>query len=227
MTQAELDLIKEFTFIAGKGDYNAKQACIMSAAVAKWRVEHGEPLGSATDCLDCVCPVVRRLAISINDRSWWKDDAERTDVLLPFVDKILDTKNEKLTLRRAFLCADYACRIFAPNALEVVKKAEWADRLRALAPVVDIDSAKIAQALCREARAAAAADADAYAAYAAAAAAAAADAYAYADADADAAYAAYAAYADAYAAAAYADAYAKKSNRETCLKLLIELCEMK
>src|SRR5215510_6261439 len=103
-----------FTLISGVGNYQKGTACIVSAAVAQWRLEHGKPLGEATDEMDCIDPAIRRLAIRINDASWWKDDAERTAVLSPFIPLLAGTRDESLLRKRAFLCADVAVREILP-----------------------------------------------------------------------------------------------------------------
>jgi hypothetical protein len=96
--------------------------------------------------------------------------------------------------KRAYAMADAGIREIAPMGLDAVKWTDLADRLRAIAPVVDMASAQAALAICREVRTEAQKrpHAAAYAAYAAA----------------------YAAYAAASAAAAYAYAYAKLSLEE-------------
>ena len=232
------DFIHELTLIGGVGDYDEKRACIMSACVAKWRLEHGEPLGDATDDLECVCPVVRRFAIRVNDAKWWKDDAERTEVLMPFVDKILNTKDATKTMKRGYMCADSLVREITPRAFDVAGWAEEAAKLRALSPIVDAETASAATIPAREARdfafdrrKAAYAYTDAVA-YAYAAAVAAADAYTYAYAAAD-AYADAVAAADAAAvaaadadAAAAAAAAADADARANALAFLTKLCEV-
>lgn len=148
----------KFTLIGGVGNYTEGQACVMSAAVAKWRFKQGVPLNGATDQLECVCPVIRKLAIAINAKGWWKDDAERTKVLLPLVDKILDTKGKvALTRRRAFRCADVAVREFAADALDACGKKDWGTKLRECAPIIDKKTARLAETVARDARKAAAA----------------------------------------------------------------------
>ena len=153
MTQEQFEAL-QLKLVSGVGDYESHQACIMSAAVAKHRLMHGEDLGKATDELECVCPVVRSFAIALNDLSWWDSDEERTQALMPFVDKILNTRNPELVVKRAYLCADRAMRVFAPMALEATGFKAEADKLRACAPIVDPKSAKAASWASEAARAA-------------------------------------------------------------------------
>ena len=208
--------ITSLTLVAGVGDYSTHTACLMSAAVAKWRMEHGEELGEAIDTIDCVDSPIRQFAIAINDGEWWGSDKERTETLLPFIDQILGTKgSSELTQRRTYKCADYAVRVFLPIILDT-EYPEQAEYLRSLPEIVDVNTAIVGK---KAADAAAASDYDAdyaagYADWAASAAAAAAEA-------AEAA-ACYAAAADCYAASHAA----KIPTRTAALRLLTEMCLM-
>src|SRR6185369_9104799 len=150
----------------------------------------GEP---HSDAPACACPVISRAVIRLNDRM--PSDEMRAELLRPLLPRIVGSRSTRVVqVKRAYIAADMACRVFAPMALEARGKLDLAAGLRALAPITDTETAKAAKEKCRAAAAAAA-----YAAYAAAAA------------------AAYAAADDAYAAAAYdaaaaaaADAAARK-----------------
>lgn len=214
--------ITELTLVYGVGNYSQNKACLMSAAVAKIRLEKGEPLGKATDDLACVDGVIRSLAIKVNDTAWWKSDTERTEKLLPLIDLIIGTtKSRKLTLKRAYKCADVAVRFFTADALEKAGLEDQAKILRELPEICSVESARVARDVAAGAAYAA------YAAYAAAwdAAYAAKQAAEWA-AGAAARAADMAAYA-AYAAAGAAGAARYSSNRDACIQLLIDLCEMK
>jgi hypothetical protein len=194
------------TFVIGAGNPAKGTACIMSAAVAKLRVSRGEPLGEATDVLDCACPVVRRLAIARNDLPM--DGELRKQWALPMIDRIIGSRrDDETTRRRAEAVARYAVTVIAAEALRAAGMTDQADRLASLPPTATMGEMRDA---ADAADAAADADASAYvaaAAYAAAAAAAyAADAAAAYAAAADAAYAAYAALAADAAAAAIENA---------------------
>ena len=184
-------LLSEVTLRHGAHQRYEDGACVMET------VAHiaGEP---HSDRPACACPVVSSFARSLNDRI--PDDPTRTRLLLPLVLDIAGSKSTlEVEIRRGYVAADFAVRVFAPIALEARGRKDLADRLRAVAPIVDRDSAKAAKTETDAAykiAAAAAADTAAAAAYAAAA---------YADTAAAAAYAAYAA-ADTAAAAADADA---------------------
>ena len=142
-----------------------------------------------SDNPSCVCPVITRFAIQVNDRL--PDDLRQ--MLKPYAPAFIGTRDGQEKQRREYL-ANRAVKVFAPFYLRRAKMEAEAARLEALA---DNDWAAN-RAACDEVRrkvtadfnAAAFAAADAYdAAFAAASAAAAAFA-ADADADADAAFAA-------------------------------------
>jgi hypothetical protein len=169
-----------------------KTACVNSLAVLMDADRRGlsreQALGEFSDNSSCICPVIRRLSIRINDRSaYWPNKDEATAWMHATAPRLLDTKGSvKLTRKRAYLCADAAVREIATYYFDRLAERkpefrEWADKLRACDPVVDTRTSRAAQAVANEARKAA----DAYADAAAAAAAAvdAVDAYAaYADA---------------------------------------------
>jgi len=136
-------------------------ACWMSAASyyagEKW-----------SDHPACVDPVIRRLCIRVNDGL--PSDAERERVIGPHLLVPLGTaKGRELMQRRAFRVADEAVRVWAPMALEQRGQSGDAATVHALAPIVDIETARAAAAAAY-AYAANAAAAYAAAAYAAAAA---------------------------------------------------------
>ena len=150
--------IANLRLITGKGNYSAGTACVMSAAVALDRLRKGEPLGEATDELECVCPVIRRLAIGRND-GWWPSDEARTDWGLKLVPKLLDTRADRArTVRRAFRVADVAVRFLAPIALRAQGRRDLAEKLERLEPVVNKASAMAARSAVYTAADAAAAD---------------------------------------------------------------------
>ena len=214
-----------FKLIAGVGKYADGTACIMSAAVALYRFKKGEPLGEATDQLDCACRVIREFCIKINDAGFWISDEQRTEVLSPYIERLLDTAGSlELRIKRAFICADFAVRKFAPFALRKAGLEDQAVKLESL-PQITSDAAAAAAAADDAARYAAAA-----ARYAAAAAA---DAARYAAARYDAAAARYAAarYAadagDAAAARYAADAarYAGRHAADGIIPLIKQLMD--
>jgi hypothetical protein len=163
---------------SGAHDSLAAGACVMEAV----SYIAGEPW---SDHPQCVCPVIAAFCRTWNDNLL---DDQRDALLRPLIPLLIGTRGTTaLEQKRAFMAADWDCRVVAPTALRAAGLTAAAATLEALAPVVDKATAR------------AAADARA-AAYAAAARAAAYDAYADYD--------AYAARADAYAAATAAVAAA-------------------
>jgi len=122
-----------------------------------------------SDAPVCVDPVLRYFGIVIND-SMPNDERQK---LRPYLARMIGTANDGLSEWRMFRLADLACREWAPTVLEATGLIEQAAKLRALAPVVDKETAYAATAADAAAEAAYAA-AFAYAATAAAATAAAA-----------------------------------------------------
>lgn len=183
-----LQEMPSFKLVSGVGNYDDGKACVMSAAVACYRLSRGKPMGEATDQMECCCRVIRSFLIRLNDSSLWRNDDHRTEVLMPFVSRLAGTKNPDLTQQRLYILADWAIRTIAADAMDIAKLPEQAAKLRSLSEVCDIPTANSAKTASRGARA----DADAaavccvYAAAAAAGYAAAAAGYATSAADADA-----------------------------------------
>jgi len=120
-----------------------------------------------SDKPQCACPVIASFARQLND-NLTDEYRQRLKPLIPAL--ALSRAEWPVPLKRAFIAADYAVRVFAPIALEARGRTKDAARLRGLAEIVDWPSALKANT--------------AYAYAYAAAAAVAAAAYAYADADA-------------------------------------------
>ena len=190
---------------AGVGDGKTTM-CVMAQAACIDALRKGKTLETPTDNMACACPVLRRTAIRLNDTNWWKDNAERTEILRPIIPLLFDSRGDQaLTARRMFFVADHAVRVITPMRVEWIvenrpkqqdRLQPWLDAIRKIQPITDKASALVARDLCREMRDAAVAYADAAAAAVAADAAAAVYAAAAAAAAVYAAYAAYAADAD-------------------------------
>ena len=187
MTTAQINaerLAKLDSLVLKHGSHPTAEAGMCFNEAAAWLA--GE---KHSDAPDCVCPVIRAATMRLNDRI--KDDALRTELLRPLLVKAIGTRSTReVMIKRGFIAADFACRVFLPMRLEARGKKADAEECRAAFPITDRSSAITARDRIRAKYAAA--DAAAAAAYAADAAAA----------------AAYAAYADAAAAYAYADAAA-------------------
>ena len=239
---------------SGVGD-GQTTACVMAQAACIDALRKGKTLEKPTDEMECACPVLRRIAIRLNDTEWWKSNEERTEILRPIIPLLLDSRGDKkLTDKRVFFAADHAVRDLTPIRLEYIAAHTKNDKvksdcfagaktLRKLERIEDKKTALEARDVCANLHAYAYAYASAYAsayadAYADASADASADAYADASADAsasasaDASASAYA-YADAYAyayadASASASAYAQKLRyRSLLLKLFHDLAALK
>ncbi len=137
--------MQNLILVSGSGSVYDGTACLMSAA----RIFSGEAKLSdpRDDKCSLICPSVRKIAISLNDLPSWSSDAERTAELMPLVPMLINTaSSDPFVLRkRAYLCADYAVRVFAPLALDQAKFFHESSRLRSLDPIVDEASAKVGQ----------------------------------------------------------------------------------
>jgi len=149
--------------VSGIGS-EASGACWMSALHWYTRIDH-----SWSDNPQCVSLVVRELCLALNDMC---HDDEREEFIGPHLFTPIGTNvGHKAEQLRAYLCADYAVRVFAPYALEVIGLNMEAAKLRSLKPICGkISSAAAAEAMAKVAMMkAAAADSAAPAAWATAA----------------------------------------------------------
>jgi hypothetical protein len=161
------------------GHHPSFEAGVCAMEAVAWLA--GEP---HSDAPKCACPVIARAVIKLNDRI--KDDKARTELLRPLLPRLIGSRaSSAVMIRRGYVAADMAVRVFAPFALERRGRFDLAEKLRACAEVKDQATAVAARDVAREVHSSAAA-------YAAAAYAAAADAAyaaaAYAATAADAAY---------------------------------------
>ena len=220
--QEQQALIESTILTVGKHESREKGVCVME--LVAWLA--GE---SHTDFPECVDRGISRVLQKFNDRMNLTD---RNKYLKPLLLKVIGSNASlEIRIKRAFVTADWTVRIILPTAFDLMGKKEWAKKLRVLAPIIDIATAKIARDKTQEVKVAAyAAATTATAAAAAAAAAAAGDvaaAVAYAgDVAAAAAYAGDAA-AGAYAgdAAAYAATAADDAGRLEIWPLAVNMIE--
>jgi len=136
----------QLKLVRGVGNYESGTACIMSAAVAHWRMSKGESIGTATDEMECCCPVVRAYLIRLNDSRVWDNDEQRTEMLTPLIPLLVNTRNKDLELKRAFMLADFAVRKIAPIALRFAGLEAEAAKLESLSEIVDEPTARAAVA---------------------------------------------------------------------------------
>ena len=215
MIALALEKIEPLRMCSGQGDVKNGELCVMQM------IDYATT-GKTTDFPECVSPVIRRLAIRLNDRI--RDDAERRALLWPLLPMMVGTRTTPADdVTRGYLAVDWLVRECLPTWMRLTPSLiATADALAALPAITDRATLDSSRALRQQARdecktavaaaavaAVAAAAADAYAAaYAAVYAA------AYADAAADAAAAA--------AAAAY-DASALRATRDAVGLSMVDL----
>jgi hypothetical protein len=121
-----------------------------------------------SDAPACTCRVIASFVRRLNDRI--VDDVTRTRLLRPLIPSLIGTvAGREIMVKRGYIAADFAVRIAAPLALEARGRNVDADKLRALAPIVDRETALKAAAAAAAADAAASSSAADAAYYAAAA----------------------------------------------------------
>lgn len=151
-------VIAPLIMCSGVGD-GKTTACVMAQAATIDALRKGKTLDAPTDEMECACPVLRRLAIKLNDGPWWKGNLDRTDYLRPLIPLLLDSRGSRdLTLRRAFKIVDITVRQITPIGLEK-RFPEHAKNLRELPEIKDKVSAGHVRKVARSAAADAAADA--------------------------------------------------------------------
>ncbi len=172
MLLERLDLLPDFSLGAGGHASLQEGACVMEMVsyIAGERFS-AHPF--------CACPVITAFMIRWNDDL--PDNAARDRWIKPLVLEIVGsralradgTDDTEVLVRRAFLCADAACRQFAPLAFEAAGRAlalaglidhaaemaKHAAQMRALPVINSAESARAARA-ARAASAAGAAGAD-------------------------------------------------------------------
>lgn len=113
------------------------KACVMEAAA----MFAGERWG---DRAECVCPVIAATVRPLNDAM---PDTLRDALLRPLIPMLVGTRSTPdVERRRAYIAADYAVREAASAALRAVGLHAEADRLAALAEIVDVGTAQAATA---------------------------------------------------------------------------------
>jgi hypothetical protein len=209
------------TVVLKSGSHDSPEAGMCAMEAVAWLA--GEP---HSDHPACACPVVSAAVRRLNDSI--TDDATRTELLRPLLPRLVGSRaSREVMVRRGFVAADFAVRVFAPMALEARGKPYLAASLRGCAPIVDRDTLWAGRSAAANAANAAAAyaakAANAAAAYAAKAANAANAAANAANAAAAAAYAA--AYAAAAAAADAADAAEADDDRAEVYREAVRMIE--
>lgn len=126
----DLSFLADWDFEHDVGDYAEQRVCTMSAAVAAWRVTRGEDMNGATDHLECVDRVIRKLVIARNDMTPLD---ELKPWALAMIPRIIGTDGGMdLAIKRAEHIARYAVRVIAAEAMDFAKLPDLATKLRAV-----------------------------------------------------------------------------------------------
>jgi hypothetical protein len=114
-----------------KGSHNSPGEGMCANEATAWLA--GE---KHTDAPGCACPVIAQATMRLNDAIPWDD--MRTELLRPLLPRLIGTRaGREVMLKRAYVAADMAVRVFAPLALEKRGRLELAERLRSLTEVTD------------------------------------------------------------------------------------------
>jgi hypothetical protein len=123
MRTVDLSLIEKYEMPAGLGKLENNQACLVAQAAIVDALANGGKITELTDSLDCACPVLRVLAIALNDVKWWDSDKERTEALRPLIPMLLDSRvSPDAVAKRAALASS-----FAQKAAKYTKSTEYAE----------------------------------------------------------------------------------------------------
>ena len=130
MRNVDLTPVCNYTMSSGLGSLENNKVCVVAQAAILDALSKGQPITTLTDDLDCACPVLRVLAIALNDGGWWDNDQERTKTLRPLISLLLDSKRDSVvTAQRAVkasLFAKHAAEYAAESAAESAKYAKYA-----------------------------------------------------------------------------------------------------
>jgi hypothetical protein len=112
--EVDISPLADYTMPSGVGCLKKHQACVVAQAAILDKLSRGEEITEITDTLECACPVLRVLAIALNDIGWWASDQERQDTLNPLRLLLLDSRRgPAITAQRAAKAA-----VFAESAAE-------------------------------------------------------------------------------------------------------------
>lgn len=121
-----------------KGSHPARADGMCAMEMVAWLAgeEH-------SDEPQCACPVIAAFVRAINDAL--PDDAAREHYLRPLVPKLVNTARSRgVELRRGYLVADTVTRTLVPLHLEAEGLRLETLLLRALPPITDGDTARVA-----------------------------------------------------------------------------------
>jgi hypothetical protein len=132
----QLRILDLNTLVLARGNHESpREGMCMLEAVAYIA---GEP---HSDHPECVSPVIGAFL-----RTWNDDlgDVERQR-LKPYLARVIGTRaSDEVEDRRSWLCADWMVRVHTPAWLELAGMKEQATAVRALAPILSIESAAAA-----------------------------------------------------------------------------------
>jgi len=128
--QNHYPVIAPLIMCKGVGD-GRTTACIMAQAATIDALRRGLTLDKPTDEMEFACPLLRRIAITLNYGSWWKDDLERTNTLRPLIPLLLDSKqNPETTKKRQYFLANNAVKVLTPIRLEWIVANSKSEKLK-------------------------------------------------------------------------------------------------
>jgi len=123
-----LEVMPDIVAGYGLGKMEHHRLCVMAMCAVEDRLRHGESIGELTDQCECVSPVLRTLAIEVNDCRWY-NERSRTKWALETVPKLLDTNDEKHDWRRLKAVIKHLVHEIVVPHLMVFKYPEFADEL--------------------------------------------------------------------------------------------------
>jgi hypothetical protein len=150
LIQERLEESKNWSLKSGAHNRNDEgKACVMEVvayvAGEEW-----------SDTPVCACPVIGAFMRNWNDGL--PSDAKRTELLGPFVPRLVGSKsNAAVELKRSYLALDWLVRVCTPAWLELAGLKEHADLCRQLGELHDEASCKLATETVEKARSASAA----------------------------------------------------------------------
>jgi len=116
------------TLQLGSGSHNNRdEGCCLLEAVAWWADE------PHSDHPRCVCPQLAAFGRRLNDVL----GDEQRQRLVPLIPQMVGTAGDGLAAKRRFMAADWSTRVAVPMWMDAAGRPEWAERFRALAPIVD------------------------------------------------------------------------------------------
>ena len=127
MRNVDLTPVCNYTMSSGLGSLENNKVCVVAQAAILDALSKGQPITTLTDVLDCACPVLRVLAIALNDGGWWDNDQERTKTLRPLISLLLDSKRDSVVTAQRAVKASLFAKHAAEYAAESAESAKCAE----------------------------------------------------------------------------------------------------